>query len=112
MSRESFQNYATTLDAIENNLKRNRYSEAEIPDATKQVTQIKSAVSQCIVDESANVEKLKLDLGSLGKPTKIEPADVRQKCSELNNEIIKAEKLLARYINGCSSKKFFSGEGW
>jgi len=95
LNQESLQNYAKTLDTIENNLKRNRYSEGEIPKITKQVAPIKSAASQCIVDESLNVEKLKVDLDSLGKSAKVEPVDVRKKRFELNNEIVRVEKSLA-----------------
>jgi len=94
-SNKSLKNYAKTLDSIENNLKRKRYDEDEIPNAIKQVAPIKSSASQCIVDEGENVEKLKVDLDSLGKSTKIEPANVRQKRFELNDEILKVEKLLA-----------------
>ena len=94
-NQESLQNFAKTLNTIENNLKRNRYSEDEIPKTTKQVTPIKLAASQCILDESANIKKLNIDLDSLGKLTKVEPEDVKQKRYELNDKILKAEKLLA-----------------
>ena len=95
INQESLQNYAKTLDTIENNLKRNRYSEDEIPKTIKQTTQIKLAASQCILDESTNIKKLNVDLDSLGKQAEIEPAAVKQKRYELNDKILKAEKFLA-----------------
>jgi len=95
IKNESLTNYAKTLDDIESSLKRNRYVEDDIPKATKQVAPIKLAASQCINDQTTIVEKLKADLELLGKSSKSEPANVRQKRSELNKEIINAEVLLA-----------------
>ena len=61
---ESLINYAKTLDVIKSSLKRGRYIEDDISKATKQVASTKLVVSQCIDNENANVEKLKLDLDS------------------------------------------------
>lgn len=95
LSQQSVQNYTTILDKTENYLKRHRYDEAKIPDATKQVSQIKSEATQCIATETANLAKTKADLDSLGEPSRVEPTDVKQKRAELNNIIQNSEKLLA-----------------
>ena len=95
INTESLTNYAKTLDLIEGSLKRSGYVEDDIPKATKQVAPIKLAASQCINDQTTNIEKLKADLEFLGKTTKSEPTNVRQKRSELNTSITNAEKLLA-----------------
>lgn len=95
IQQNSIQNYSTTLDNIERNLKRHSYNEDKIPEATKQVAEIKLAATQCISTETANSEKLKSDLNSLGAQSNNEPADARQKRAELNNEIIKSENMVS-----------------
>jgi small-conductance mechanosensitive channel len=95
LNTELLQNYSNDLDKIEKTLKRHRFNEKRIPDATKEVTKIKLEVTQCISDENSKVERLKKDLDSLGKPLKTEPVDVKQKRYELETEISNTEKLLA-----------------
>lgn len=94
ISPESLKKHTNILDNIEINLKQHRLKENEIPDTIKQVTLIKSTATQCIASESLNIEKFKKNLESLGKPSKVELEDVKQKRSQLNKEIVNSEKLL------------------
>ena len=92
---KSLRSYSKTLDSIERKLERHRYDENELSQAIKQVAEIESAGSQCIVEESATAEELKKNLESLGKPNKNELVNVRQKRKELNHDILKAQEVLA-----------------
>lgn len=87
--------YSETLDKIELNLKKELYDEKSLPATIKQVTTIKSEALGCVSRESADLEKLNHDLSSLGTLSKAESAAVKEKRAELNNAILKTQKLLA-----------------
>lgn len=87
--------YSYTLDRIEHNLNAAVYDEKNLPETIRKVTTIKSEAIGCVNLESADLEKLKQDLSSLGKLSKAESGAVKEKRAELNSEILKVQKLVA-----------------
>ena len=87
--------YNETLEKIERSLKVKSYDENSLSEMIKQVSKLKSEASDCVSIENVNLEKLNVDLASLGALTKAESAAVKNKRKELNDNILKSEKLLA-----------------
>jgi len=86
--------YSSTLDKIEHNLSKQVYDEKTLPATIRPVTSIKSEALGCVSLESADLEKLENDLNTLGTSSTVESARVKEKRSELNNAILKTQKLL------------------
>lgn len=84
-----------TLEQMDQRLKSGRVDLEMLAAWVKVIESIKPAASKCVPAAEANLKKLETNLGTLGYPTKGEPAEVVRQRNELNQQKTEAENRLA-----------------
>lgn len=91
----SLASYASTLDNIDQNLKRSTFDEELLKSWMDQLSTDRAAVSTCVTNHEKALVQLNADLESLGKSIAGEAADVVRKRREVRTSLADQERQLA-----------------